>query len=369
MPDRPVAGLRRRLPVRRLRVRQGLASRPAGRRQLPRAEPSAPACPARPSSASALHGDTQALYYLSIFDGEVRRIVSTTANSQPTASFRYTPDGTEVAFYGAASRDGDQGDRIATWAGTSATAPGRRDDRARGVAHLRRRRRANGDAHGDGLRGLASEPVTRTVHAGEHPPTITLHAAAAGRGLPGGSALRGRASVGDPEDGACPRSSISWLIKRQHDNHVHPFLGPVTGTSVKGTYPEAESLACRRREPAPRRGDGRRLRGHATTVTRTLEPRRVDADLPHRPAAVRRHRGCAGPTRRNVVSWVGHKFPRGGSGPEDRRQALRLRRWSDGEPAGTTSSRPERRRRTSRDSAAPEGGRPPPKSSSPINLK
>ena len=181
--------------------------------------------------------------------------------------------------------------------------------------------------------GLASEPVSRTVYAGEHPPTISFEAPAADAVFRVGQPFEVRASVSDPEDGAVPPSQISWLIKREHDNHVHPFLGPVTGTSVEGTYPEAESLAA-----AP----GSRLlvevtavdsRGHSTTATRTLEPRRVTLTFLTRPRGGSVViEGEQVRTRRNVVSWVRHNFRVGV--PDERIDGKRyvFAGWSDGKP-------------------------------------
>lgn len=280
------------------------------------------------------HGDSSALYYLSIFDNEVRRIARSTTNGQPTAAFDYSPDGNELSFSGAGSRDGDQGDRVVSWTWDFGDGTPVVESTGPRVTHTY----ADAGTYTATLtvtdsNGLASEPVSRTVYAGEHPPTISFAAPAADAVFRVGQPFEVRANVSDPEDGTVPPSQISWLIKRQHDNHVHPFLGPVTGSSVAGTYPEAESLAA-----AP----GSRLlvevtavdsRGHTTTATRTLEPRKVTLSFVTRPRGGSVFvEGEQVRTRHNVVSWVGHSFRV--RVPDQRIDGKRyvFAGWSDGKP-------------------------------------
>ena len=280
------------------------------------------------------YGDTQALYYLSIFDGEVRRIVSTTANSQPTASFRYTPDGPQVTFSGAASRDGDVGDEIATWSWDFGDGTPVVETTGPTVSHTY----ASVGTKTVTLtvtdsRGLVSEPFSRTVHAGEHAPSLTFTQpdpdALFGVGDPFAVAV----SATDEEDGDLPGSSVTWLIKRQHANHVHPFLGPVSGASVQGVYPEAEDIDAAADSRLVVEATAVDSRGHRTTVTRTLEPRRVALTFLTRPrGGAIAIEGELGATRRDLVSWVGHEFTV--RAPDQRIDGQRyvFERWSDGRP-------------------------------------
>ena len=278
------------------------------------------------------HGDTQALYYLSIFDGEVRRILSATANSQPTASFWYTPDGTEVLFDGAASRDGDAEDEIASWSWDFGDGTPVVETTGPTVSHTYATvGEKTVTLTVTDSRGLASAPVSRTVHSGEHAPSLTFTQPAADALFSVDDPFTVAVSATDEEDGDLAGSSVTWLIKRQHADHVHPFLGPVTGTSIQGVYPEAENLDAA--------GDSRLVvevtavdsLGHSTTLKRTLEPRKVALTFLTRPrggsVAVE---GELGATRRDVVSWVGHEFAV--RAPDQRIDGQRyvFDRWSDG---------------------------------------
>ena len=280
------------------------------------------------------HGDSKALYYLSIFSDSVRRISSTTVNTPPTAAFGYVPDGTTVAFSGAASSDGDHADHVETWSWDFGDGSPVVETTAPEVTHTYA---AAGeytaaltvtDSH-----GLASDTVSRTVHAGEHPPTVAITAPALDARFKVGQPFTVSATATDPEDGALPGSSISWRIKREHANHVHPFLGPVTGQSVSGTYPAPESLYAA--------VDSRLLvevtvadsKGHTARATRVLRPQRATLTFLTMPrGGVVVLEGERVRTRRDISSWVGHVFQV--RVPEQRIDGKRyvFKQWSDGKP-------------------------------------
>ena len=132
------------------------------------------------------------------------------------------------------------------------------------------------------------------------------------------------------------------MITREHANHVHPFLGPEPGLAVDGTYPAPESLSAA--------SDSRLLvhvtatdsKGHTTTVTRRLRPQRVTLTFLTWPRGgdvlldgdrVR--------TRRDVVTWVGHRFQV--SAPDQRIDGKRyvFARWSDGKARTHSITTPE----------------------------
>ena len=288
------------------------------------------------------YGDTQALYYLSIFDGEVRRIVSTSANSEPTASFRYTPDGTRVSFDGAASRDGDAADEIATWSWDFGDGSPVVETTGPAVSHTYATvGEKTVTLTVTDSRGLASEPVSRTVHSGEHAPSVAFTQPAADALFSVDDPFTVAVTATDEEDGDLPGSSVTWLIKRQHANHVHPYLGPVTGTSVDGVYPKAENLDATTDSRLVVEVTAVDSRGHSTTLERTLEPRTVALRFLTRPRGGSvMIEGELSATRRDLVSWVGHDF--GVRAPNQRIGGQRyvFERWSDGQPRAHTIDSP-----------------------------
>ena len=42
------------------------------------------------------------------------------------------------------------------------------------------------------------------------------------------------ASGTDPEDGTLPPSAFEWSVIFHHADHIHPFLGPITGSATGG---------------------------------------------------------------------------------------------------------------------------------------
>ncbi len=69
------------------------------------------------------------------------------------------------------------------------------------------------------------------------PITGTLYAA--------GDTLQFAGTAGDPEDGTLPASAFSWTIAFHHDEHEHPFLGPINAvTSGSFTIPTLGETAA-----------------------------------------------------------------------------------------------------------------------------
>jgi glucose/arabinose dehydrogenase/PKD repeat protein len=256
------------------------------------------------------YGDRTALYYASYFTGTVHRVVRAGHNTAPVADFTYRPDGLTVSFTGGASYDPDAGDAVRRWAwdfgdGTSATTT---------VPTTTHTYTANGpvpvsltvsDSH-----ALASTPTTKTVHAGEHPPSLTITEPDPDARFSVGQTVTLSAQASDAEDGALPGSAITWVLRLQHANHFHPHLGPVTGESVTTTYPAPENLVAARTSRLVATATVEDSHGLTTTVSRALLPRTVALTFRTSPARGRLLiEGERRPTPLVVQSWVGHTFP------------------------------------------------------------
>jgi glucose/arabinose dehydrogenase/PKD repeat protein len=277
------------------------------------------------------HGDTQALYYLSYFSDTIHRVSASTANAPPVARFTSTPDGTTLSFDGADSSDPDSGDRIVSWAwsfgdgnDTTTSVPTTTHTYARTGPH-----QVTLVVTDD--RGAQSEPVTTTVHSGEHAPSLEITAPPAEATFPVGRELTLRAEATDPEDGPLPGSSLSWELRRRHANHFHPFLGPVPGGSVDTTFPSPETLSAAGNSWLVAIVTATDSRGHTTVVRRKLLPRTVE--LTFRTSPRRGELVLDGERRRTpatITSWVRHPFVVRAPDQRIDGDAYDFRRWSDG---------------------------------------
>jgi glucose/arabinose dehydrogenase/PKD repeat protein len=256
------------------------------------------------------YGDQTALYYLSYFTGTVHRITRSLPNSAPVADFSYRPDGLTVSFSGAASYDPDAGDGVRRWAwdfgdGTTATTTSPTTVHTYSENGPVEVSLTVSDSH-----ELASAPATRTVHAGEHPPTLAIADPGPDARFAVGQPVRLTAQASDVEDGALPGSAISWTVRLQHGNHFHPHLGPVSGGSVTTAYPAPEDLFAARTSRLVAVATARDTHGLTTSVSRALLPKTVG--LTFRTVPSRGRLNIAGdrrPTPLSVLSWVGYTFP------------------------------------------------------------
>jgi glucose/arabinose dehydrogenase/PKD repeat protein len=274
--------------------------------------------------------DASALYYASFFGNSVHRVARTTENTPPVAAFRYVPDGRVVSLRARRSSDPD-GDRIARYSwdfgdGSTLTSTAPRVAHSYATTGPFPVTLTVTDA-----RGVASTPVTHTVHAGEHLPTIEVTMPSTAARFRVGQALRLRAVASDQEDGVLDGTAITWRLLLRHANHSHPYAGPVEGQSLTTTYPAPEELAAARNSFLLAVVTATDSRGLSTTLRQRLLPRTVKLTLRSRPGGaalvaegVRRQAPFA------VTSWAGYVFPV--SAPNQRVHGAPhvFQRWSDG---------------------------------------
>jgi glucose/arabinose dehydrogenase len=80
----------------------------------------------------------------------------------------------------------------------------------------------------DGAATVAAAPLSIAVGSA---PVAQILTPVASLPYAAGQTIQCSASASDPEDGALPPSAFEWYVLLQHDEHAHPFLGPVSGTT------------------------------------------------------------------------------------------------------------------------------------------
>ena len=202
------------------------------------------------------------------------------------ADFTYRPDGLTVSFSGAASYDPDAGDRVTRWEwdfgdGTTAdttTPTTTHTYAAEGPVQVTLR---VVDSH-----GRASAETSKTVHPGEHPPSLVITEPDADARFAVGQTVQLTAEASDAEDGALPGSAITWTLRLRHGNHFHPYLGPVGGRIRDDHLSGARGPRGRADEPAGghREGCGLPRADHHSQACPATASRRRSPSAPRPPA-------------------------------------------------------------------------------------
>jgi PKD repeat protein len=175
------------------------------------------------------------LTWVSITGAGVREICAESGgNGAPTAVATATPTSglapLSVRFTGSGSSDPD-GDALSyAWdfgdgGGSSAADPSHAYT-ANGVYDATL---TVNDGRGAANSSATSEPVRVVV--GNRPPVATIAAPAPGTRYDAGDTIVYQGAATDPEDGPLPPSAYTWTVVFHHDEHTHPFQGPVAGVS------------------------------------------------------------------------------------------------------------------------------------------
>ncbi|WP_231505308.1 PQQ-dependent sugar dehydrogenase [Cellulomonas sp. URHE0023] len=286
-------------------------------------------------------GSTQALYFTTLVNGgEIHRISYTgTANRTPVAALTASPSSgaaplsTTLDGSGSSDPDGDALAYLWTFGDGSAdattTSPTITHTYAAGTwtASLRVRDPA----------GAVSAAVNVTISSGNTAPVPIISSPAAGATFAVGETFRLDGSATDAQDGTLPASRLSWTILRVHDQHTHPFLGPVTGTGIDVVAPGPEDLAAAANSFLRISLTATDSAGVTTTVVRDFQPRKVAVTLATEPAGrqiVVNGQTVTGPT--TVVSWAGFALQLSVPAQTDAAgRAYGFDRWSDGSTAAS----------------------------------
>ena len=116
-------------------------------------------------------------------------------------------------------------------------------------------------------------------------PVASIAQPAAGTLYSGGQSFTLTGSGSDPEDGALPASAFTWQVVFHHDDHTHPFFGPVSGStsaaiSIPRTGETSANVFYRVHLTV------RDSQGATHTATRDLMPRTVSITVTTQPAGL-----------------------------------------------------------------------------------
>jgi glucose/arabinose dehydrogenase/PKD repeat protein len=121
-----------------------------------------------------------------------------------------------------------------------------------------------------------SAPATVVVQPGNTPPVPQILTPAPGATFGVGQTLTLSGSAMDAQDGPLPANRRSWSVILHHGGHTHPFLGPVNGDGISFTAPAPEDLAAAAISYLEVQLTATDFGGASATVTRDVQPRKVD---------------------------------------------------------------------------------------------
>jgi glucose/arabinose dehydrogenase len=268
--------------------------------------------------SSAVHltfgpwGNGQALYYTTYADGgDVRRIsYNVSGNNPPSAVASASPlSGAvplTVTFNATGSSDPDPGDTLTYFwdfgdgtpevSTTSLTIQHTYTSAGQFTAQLRAR--DNDFAF--------SPPDTVEVQAGNSAPVPSIQNPGVAETFAVGEQIILQGSATDAQDGALPAGSLSWTVILHHNEHTHPFLGPVSGNNVPFTAPAPEDLGATETSYLEIRLTATDSGGLSSTVTRDFQPNRVTLTLDTDPPGLGlRLNGSPVTAPFSLTSWEG----------------------------------------------------------------
>ncbi len=279
----------------------------------------------------------QGLYYTNYTNGgQVRRIESTASvNRPPTARMTATPRSgavpLAVSFDASASSDPDPGDTLSySWnfgdGSPPLTTTGPVTSHSYGVAGTYTATLVVRDDH-----DAASPATTARIDPGNTPPHVTIDAPTTAQRFAVGETITLSATANDAEDGALAPANLSWRVLRRHDAHTHPFLAPTAGNGLEITQPAPEDLGSGIDGYLELQVTATDSAGVTTTVTRNVQPRKVDLTFASDPGGRELVLGgvpYAAPT--TLTSWEGHTIHVEARPQTDASGSWSFQSWSDG---------------------------------------
>ena len=297
---------------------------------------------------------SQALYYTTYggngpgsggSGGEVHRVAYTgDANRAPTAAMTANPTSGQlplaVAFDGSGSSDPDTGDTLTRYhwdfGDGSSTQPSTQTTTTPTASHTYSTKGAYiASLRVEDNHGTLSAPVTVRIDAGNEAPTPVIESPSAALLFRVGQQITLSGSATDPEDGQLEGRSFSWEVLQHHtapNHHTHPsFSG--TGNNLSITAPMPEDLDST--------GAGNYLEvrltvsdsnGLSRTVTRDVQPNRVDVSFASNPSGLSLLiNGQTFTTPKTLVSWEGYTLNLNVPSPQMLSEtSYEFSAWSDG---------------------------------------
>lgn len=84
--------------------------------------------------------------------------------------------------------------------------------------------------------GQANDVTTVRIVAGNSAPVVTITQPADGSNYDAGDTISFAGGATDSEDGTLTPADLTWTVLFHHNTHIHPYLGPFSGT-VSGDFP------------------------------------------------------------------------------------------------------------------------------------
>ncbi|GIF24624.1 glucose/arabinose dehydrogenase/regulation of enolase protein 1 (concanavalin A-like superfamily) [Actinoplanes tereljensis] len=173
------------------------------------------------------------LYQLDIYPGAFYRIAPSGGNRAPVAKAAASPDNglgpLDVSFSSAGSADPDGTALSYAWDfgdGSTSTAQNPTHAYAVNGVYPAKLTVSDGDKTGT---------ATVEVQVGNRRPTGVITTPVTQSRYDAGDTISYAGTASDPDQGALPASAYSWSVVFHHADHVHPFLGPITGVTG-GTF-------------------------------------------------------------------------------------------------------------------------------------
>jgi glucose/arabinose dehydrogenase len=297
------------------------------------------------------HQGSQALYYTTYggngpgsggISGEVRRIAYTgNANRPPTADIVANPTSgpspLAVSFDGSKSNDPDAGDTLTSYlwdfgdgsaTQTTSTPTTSHTYSTNGTYTASLRVKDN--------RGAVSDPATVRIDVGNEGPTPVIESPSADLLFRVDQQITLSGSATDPQDGQLPEKSLEWEVLQHHNApnpHTHPYFSE-TGNNLTITAPMPEGLIST--------GAGNYLEvrltatdsnGLSRTVTRDVQPNRVDVSFASNPSGLSLLiNGQTFTTPKTLVSWEGYTLNVNAPSPQTLSGTTYVfNAWSDGQ--------------------------------------
>jgi glucose/arabinose dehydrogenase len=297
------------------------------------------------------HQGSQALYYTTYggngpgsggISGEVRRIAYTgNANRPPTADIVANPTSgpspLAVSFDGSKSNDPDAGDTLTSYlwdfgdgsaTQTTSTPTTSHTYSTNGTYTASLRVKDN--------RGAVSDLATVRIDVGNEGPTPVIESPSADLLFRVDQQITLSGSATDPQDGQLPEKSLEWEVLQHHNApnpHTHPYFSE-TGNNLTITAPMPEGLIST--------GAGNYLEvrltatdsnGLSRTVTRDVQPNRVDVSFASNPSGLSLLiNGQTFTTPKTLVSWEGYTLNVNAPSPQTLSGTTYVfNAWSDGQ--------------------------------------
>jgi glucose/arabinose dehydrogenase len=189
-------------------------------------------------------------------------------------------------------------------------------------------------------KGRRSAPAKVVVYPGESPPVPRVTGPDRRYGV--GEPVRLEGAATDAPNGTVPPERLTWRVLLHHEDHTHPFLGPLSGAELTFDFPRPESLGAAATSWLEVILTARDASGLTATAVFELRPRMVELSFETDPGGLRLLvDGQPQATPWTVASWPGLLVRLEAPDQAHDGERFRFRRWSDGGERSHTIQSPE----------------------------